>query len=39
MLEGIVRGQRAAVVPGAPVPDEVTSYCVWLCFRFPLSFR
>ncbi|MDT9680974.1 IS6 family transposase [Streptomyces sp. TRM76323] len=33
----MVRGERVAVVQGYLV--EVISHCVWLYFRFPLSFR
>ncbi|GGV97040.1 hypothetical protein GCM10015535_67560 [Streptomyces gelaticus] len=39
MLGGVVRAQRAAVVQGAPYPVEIIVLYVWLCFRFPLSFR
>jgi putative transposase len=37
--EGAGRGGCVAVNQGAPVPVEVISHCVWLYFRFPLSFR
>ncbi|CAL9336506.1 hypothetical protein SUDANB15_00172 [Streptomyces sp. enrichment culture] len=36
---GIVRGERVAVVQGHRYLVEAISPCVWLCFRFPLSFR
>ncbi|WP_327138603.1 IS6 family transposase (plasmid) [Streptomyces sp. NBC_01340] len=39
MLGGVVRGERVAVVQGDRYPVEVISHCVWLYFRFPLSFR
>jgi putative transposase len=35
---GLVDGRRAAVVQGVPVPGEIISHCVWLYYRFPLSF-
>lgn len=37
-MEGVVRGQYAAVVQGHRYPVEIISHCVWLYFRFPLSF-
>ncbi|WP_189327579.1 IS6 family transposase [Streptomyces flaveus] len=40
--EGVVRGQRAAVVQsykGHRYPVEIISHCVWLYHRFPLSLR
>ncbi|MEW2491844.1 IS6 family transposase [Streptomyces sp. NPDC048411] len=39
MVEGAVRGERVPVVQGHRYPVEVISHCVWLYFRFPLSFR
>src|SRR6516165_3989277 len=39
MLGGVVRGEYAAVVQGSRYPVDVISHCVWLYFRFPLSFR
>ncbi|MEV7721754.1 IS6 family transposase [Streptomyces sp. NPDC088184] len=38
MVEGVVRGQYAAVVQGHRYPVEIIAHCVWLYFRFPLSF-
>ncbi|WP_455678395.1 IS6 family transposase [Streptomyces atroolivaceus] len=38
-MGGVVRGQRTAVVQGAPVPAEIISHCVLLYFRCPLSCR
>ncbi|MDJ0467165.1 IS6 family transposase [Streptomyces sp. H27-C3] len=35
----MARVDYAAVVQRAPVPVEAISHCVWLYFRFPLSFR
>ncbi|MFD7621262.1 IS6 family transposase [Streptomyces sp. NPDC059802] len=39
MGEGTARVVRVAVVPGAPVPVEIISHCVWLYHRIPLSRR
>ncbi|MCX4597273.1 IS6 family transposase [Streptomyces sp. NBC_01549] len=36
---GVVGGECVAVVQGDRYPVEVISHCVWLYFRFPLSFR
>jgi putative transposase len=38
MVEGVVRGQYAAVVQGHRYPVEIIAHCVWLYFRFPFSF-
>ncbi|WP_457779771.1 IS6 family transposase [Streptomyces mirabilis] len=38
-MGGVVRGECVAVVQGDRYPVEVISHCVWLYFRFPLSFR
>ncbi|MFF3787659.1 IS6 family transposase [Streptomyces sp. NPDC001933] len=35
----MVRGERVAVVRGHRYPVEIIAHCVWLYFRFPLSFR
>lgn len=40
MVEGIVGEECVAVAQkGHRYPVEVISHCVWLYFRFPLSFR
>lgn len=42
ILELIVPGRGSSVSPsckGHRYPVEIISHCVWLCFRFPLSFR
>ena len=39
MMEGVVHGDCVAVVREDRYPVEVISHCVWLYFRFPLSFR
>ncbi|MGW1617101.1 hypothetical protein ACWCQZ_48735, partial [Streptomyces sp. NPDC002285] len=33
------RGEHVAVVQGHRYPVEIISHCVWLYFRFPLSYR
>jgi hypothetical protein len=38
-LGGVVCGKRVAVVQGYRYPVGVISHCVWLCSRFPSSFR
>ncbi len=39
MVEKVAGVVCAAVVQGHRYPIEVISHCVWLYFRFPLSFR
>ncbi|MEU9318231.1 DDE-type integrase/transposase/recombinase [Streptomyces sp. NPDC048295] len=38
-LEGIVGGEHVPSCKGHRYPIEAISHCVWLYFRFPLSFR
>ncbi|MFD7704327.1 IS6 family transposase [Streptomyces caelestis] len=39
MLERAVRGDASPSYKGHRYPVEVISHCVWLYFRFPLSYR
>lgn len=39
MLEGASAGSASPSYTGHRYPVEVISQCVWLYFRFPLSFR